>query len=464
MIENTQIQLTELPQPQFCQKAEPVNLTKDTMMWRYQQVCEKMWERGLDVLIVYADREHGGNFAYLTGFVPRFEEALLVLHRNGEAFLLLGNEMLRMAEYSRIPVKAIHVPQFSLPNQPTSGCSLDEALRKAGVRKAYHIGIAGWKLLKTVRKEEGYLNFDIPYYIVHSIGCLAGFRCIEPATDLFIDPARGLRIRMNANEIAHYEYGSSLASKGMEALLKHIEPGMTELELADFLEQEGQPNTVQTICASGERFTDAVVSPRNKVIQRGDRFSATVGYAGGLTNRTAYVAEDEKDLPEKEKDYVQKIAVPYFQAMSSWYEEIDSGVCAGDIYKLIEKIVPHEQYGWTLNPGHFIADEEWLSSPFFPQSSIHLASGMLLQMDLILKVPGYGGCNAEDGVVIMDSSLQEQMQHEYPQVWRRLSSRKKYMNNVLGICLKEDVFPMSDLCGYVRPYLLNKSVNFCVKK
>lgn len=85
-------------------------------------------------------------------------------------------------------------------------------------------------------------------------------------------------------------------------------------------------------------------------------------------------------------------------------------------------------------------------------------------MDLILKVPGYGGCNAEDGVVIMDSSLQEQMQHEYPQVWRRLSSRKKYMNNVLGICLKEDVFPMSDLCGYVRPYLLNKSVNFCVKK
>lgn len=79
MIENTQIQLTELPQPQFCQKAEPVNLTKDTMMWRYQQVCEKMWERGLDVLIVYADREHGGNFAYLTGFVPRFEDV-----NNGE--------------------------------------------------------------------------------------------------------------------------------------------------------------------------------------------------------------------------------------------------------------------------------------------------------------------------------------------------------------------------------------------
>jgi hypothetical protein len=34
--------------------------------------------RGLDALVVYADREHSANIAYLTGFEPRFEEAVLV--------------------------------------------------------------------------------------------------------------------------------------------------------------------------------------------------------------------------------------------------------------------------------------------------------------------------------------------------------------------------------------------------
>ena len=56
----------------------------------------------LDFLFIYADREHGGNFGYLTGFEPRFEEAVLVLHGNGQAYFLLGNENLKMAQYARI--------------------------------------------------------------------------------------------------------------------------------------------------------------------------------------------------------------------------------------------------------------------------------------------------------------------------------------------------------------------------
>ena len=36
-------------------------------------------EEGYDRLVVYADREHSANLAYLTGFDPRFEEAALVV-------------------------------------------------------------------------------------------------------------------------------------------------------------------------------------------------------------------------------------------------------------------------------------------------------------------------------------------------------------------------------------------------
>ncbi|HZS93019.1 MAG TPA: hypothetical protein VFE42_36710 [Chloroflexota bacterium] len=38
---------------------------------------------GYDALLVYVDREHFANLAYLTGFDPRFEEALLILKPRG---------------------------------------------------------------------------------------------------------------------------------------------------------------------------------------------------------------------------------------------------------------------------------------------------------------------------------------------------------------------------------------------
>ena len=59
----------------------PVMLTDETMAQRCSKVLERMEAAALDTLVVYADLEHGNNFEYLTGFLPRFEEALLVLHQ-----------------------------------------------------------------------------------------------------------------------------------------------------------------------------------------------------------------------------------------------------------------------------------------------------------------------------------------------------------------------------------------------
>jgi len=53
--------------------------------------------RGYDRLVVYADREHSANLSYLTGFDPRFEEALLVVGPTGDPAILVGNECHGMA-------------------------------------------------------------------------------------------------------------------------------------------------------------------------------------------------------------------------------------------------------------------------------------------------------------------------------------------------------------------------------
>ena len=53
---------------------------------------ERAAARGYDRLVVYADREHSANLAYLTGFDPRFEEAILVVGPAGDPAILVGNE------------------------------------------------------------------------------------------------------------------------------------------------------------------------------------------------------------------------------------------------------------------------------------------------------------------------------------------------------------------------------------
>ena len=81
---------------------EPVYLTDDTMGERKNRILMLMKQHNFDSIVIYADREHGANYGYLTGFEPRFEESLLVIHDSGKAYLMLGNESLKMALYSRI--------------------------------------------------------------------------------------------------------------------------------------------------------------------------------------------------------------------------------------------------------------------------------------------------------------------------------------------------------------------------
>ena len=117
-ISKDKIILKKIESPKKDWTGKEIMLTDETMLNRRKSVLEKMKERDLDALVIYADLEHGGNFEYLVGFLPRFEEALLVLHSNDEAYLVLGNENLNKASKARLTANAIHCPHFSLPNQP----------------------------------------------------------------------------------------------------------------------------------------------------------------------------------------------------------------------------------------------------------------------------------------------------------------------------------------------------------
>jgi hypothetical protein len=168
------------------------------------------------------------------------------------------------------------------------------------------------------------------------------------------------------------------------------------------------------IAATGDRFADANLYPGDKVIQRGDKFSLTTGFKGGLSSRAAYVVADETELAPEVADYLEVVAKPYFRAVVNWLENLRIGMRGGDMYALIEQVLPKAEYHWHLNPGHLVADEEWLCSPIGPHSTACLQSGMILQIDIIPSRPGYGGQALKIPWRLPMSAMRQELAQRYP--------------------------------------------------
>lgn len=431
-----------------------IQLSDETIEQRKNKVINAMKSRGIKQLLVYGDTEHGGNFEYLVGFFPRFEEALLFIQDTGEMSLILGNENLNKASKARIENNPIHVSLFSLPYQPNrDDKSFKELLIEAGLYHHRKTGIVGWKLF-TSSKDNRNL-FDVPYFIVDTVIEIVGDKnLVSNEIDLFIGE-QGVRNVNNANEIAHYEFGASLASDCILDAMDKIDEGVSEFEIGSCLSRYGQHHSVVTIAASGERYMKGNMFPTNKKIKRGDPMSLTSGYRGGLSSRAGYAVNCKEELPEDKQDYLERLVIPYFNAYTTWLNQIKIGMTGQELYDLIETILPKSIYNWTLNPGHLIAEEEWLTSPIFKDSKVQIQSGMIFQVDMIPSFPGYAGINAESSIVIADEHLKEEIKSTYPDLWKRMNQRKEYMKNRLGIELSNDVLPMCSTVGYLRPYLLN---------
>lgn len=441
------VELKVISQPQRDCSLHPVTLTDETIEYRFKKVISKMEENNFDALFIYADMEHGSNFEYLIGFLPRFEEAVLVLKKNKEAYLFLGNENLNKASKARIEVKPIHYPKFSLPNQPCKdSVDMKKVLEDIGL-KDKKIGVVGWK---NYAQQKDNHEFEIPSYLMEVIKNLTTQEKIVNATFIFIGD-NGVRTTNNANEIAHYEFGASLASDSLIDAMNALKVGVTEMSVADKLSRYGQRNSVTTIVAFGERFVKANMYPTDKKLSEGDTVSITIGQRGGLSSRIGYAIEE---ITEKEEDYFEKIVVPYFYTIVHWLKYVKPGKKGKEVYDYIESIFPKDKYGWYLCPGHLTAEEEWVSSPIYEGSEDIIKSGMIFQTDIIPSVKRYLGTCMESTVLIADERLQEDIMKQYPEMWRRFLKRKDYIKENIGVNLPCEILPMTSTLCYLKPFLL----------
>ncbi|WP_296114835.1 Xaa-Pro peptidase family protein [uncultured Anaerococcus sp.] len=442
---------------------KPVILSDKTFDLRLKKVLDRMEDFGISSLVVYADKEHGSNFEYLTGFIPRFEEALQIINKDGTSSLMLGNENFNKTKFARVKSSGVKVPLFSLPNQPMGDFKpFISYLDDVKIDDSGKIGFVDWKLLSPEFSEKDLIS-AVPHFIIEAFSEKYGRDKLVNASHLYLDPGYGARATNSAEEIVRYEYGASLASDALLAAYDNLAEGKSELEIGDILNKDGQYQSVVTIAAFGDRFVGANIYPTEKTLKENDKVSLTVAYKGGLSSRAGYAAKNLEGLEKTDPGYLEEVVVPYFKAYVYWLENVKIGKIGGEFYDDFNKFYPQEKYGWELNPGHLTADEEWLSSPFYKGSDRKVKSGMIFQVDFIPNQAGHQGVSAESTVAIADESLRKEIEENYPDLWARIEKRRAYTKENLNIDLDESLLPMASTLAYLRPFMLDKETALVVE-
>ena len=412
---------------------------------------------GLDVLIVWGDREHCGNIAYLCALDPRFEEAMLILKPGQTPRLCVGNEGWGYATLSPLPHERVLFQELSLLGQPRdSSPSLEQLLTEAGVAKGSRVGVAGWKYKEDGRENIRRSWIEAPAYLIDTLRTMTGDPAlIENVTDLFMNARDGLRTINEAEQLAAFEYAGVLASTAVRNVLTGFKIGQSEYQAMELMRLTGFPTNCHPMLTAGPRATVGHASPSTRAIQRGDFLTTALGLWGTLTSRCGFVVEDAAELPEAIRDYADKLVKPYFRAASEWLEALRVGVTGGELYAIVHRHLGDAFFGVQLNPGHQVHLDEWLNSPVYAGSDIPLQSGMAMQLDII---PGtgtaYQSINIEDGYCLADETLRAEIAAKFPALAQRVAARRAFMQDALGITLSPDVLPLSNAPAYLPPFLL----------
>jgi Xaa-Pro aminopeptidase len=443
--------LADVPLPDFGGPASTPDLPAAMYAARLDRLRERMAEHGYDRLVVYADREHSANLAWLSGFDPRFEEAILIVGGSDDPAILVGNECYGMAGAAQLPMRRVWFQDMSLPSQPRhKSRPLAEILADEGIRPGTRVGVVGWK---TYADRE---VLDVPSYLADRLRRVVGETgLVSNATDLFIDAADGLRVQNEVEQLAWMEAAACRTSSGVRSVLSGIRPGMRERDAVALLGWDGTPLTCHLMLTAGERARFGLLSPGDRAIEHGDPFTVAFGIWGALNCRAGFVAESADDLPEGIRDYVERLVGPYFGAVAEWCGALHVGQTGGALHDIIERRLGDPFFGIFLNPGHQIGLDEWVNSPIGPGSTIELCSGMAFQVDIIPATgTPYFTTNIEDGIALADASLRAAFAAAYPDAWARIAARRAFMADALGIELHPDVLPFSNIPAYLPPFLL----------
>jgi Xaa-Pro aminopeptidase len=407
---------------------------------------------GRDWLVVYADREHLANMAFLTGFEPRFEEALLILGKRGRRVLVVGNESGSYAVLAGLPdLEVVLCQSLSLLGQPREAApNLEDVLGEIGIRQGDTIGLVGWKYLAPDEWRGPLPSFQVSAFIVDTLRAAAGDpAAVTDATSVLMHPETGLRAVVDVHEIAALEWGAARASAAVWRIVQGAREGDDEFSAASRMNYAGEPLSCHVMFASASPGNPVIGlrSPVGRKLAKGDGVTTAVGYWGGLSCRAGLFTDHDAVFLETAK--------AYFRGLAEWYDIADIGVEGGQIFAAVTEALNEHGLDQALNPGHLVGHDEWVHTPVRPGSTEKLRSGMPFQVDIIpVPMKDNWALNHEDSVTFADGALRNELARLYPAVHARVEARRAFIRDVIGIELKPSILPMSHAPLALPPFWL----------
>lgn len=413
-------------------------------------------------IIIYGDREHFSNVHYFTSYDPRWEETLLILKRNQVPKLLVGNEGIGYVKKVPIEIDVELFQSFSLMGQPNDKSrALREILEESLGDVVGAIGLVGFKKYEESLFENVGPVSDIPHYILEVLFQIKDRSRFKNATDVMSDCEYGLKHHISAKEAVIFESIGTRVSRGVYHALKHLKPGLREVEAGLNCLLDGTPLNMHPNVNFGDKNVSyGLNSPtEQQKLEYGMPVGIGYGGRGCLVHKSGMYIRDAKDIPKGRENYVEDFLKPYFSSVAHWYEMMQIDTCFGDIYEMVDRELGLEKFGCTLNPGHLGHTDEWTNSPFYKNSTVKVRSGLAIQCDYTVTWSDpYMTAHVEDGLIIADEKLRAEIKSISPSCFKRISNRRDFIIDVLGITLAEEVLPMSDLALVCFPYMADLSI------
>lgn len=217
-----------------------------------------------------------------------------------------------------------------------------------------------------------------------------------------------IRLIKEPEELLKIKQAAEIANQGFYHMLKYIETGLTEKEIAFelefFMKKNGADDLAfDSIVASGERGSFPHSTPTDRKVQKGEfitlDFGAKVqGYCSDMT-RTIGIGP----LSSKQKDIYALV----LEAQKKSLSQLSVGLKTSDVDKIARTIITDAGYGAYFGHGlgHGVGLEIHEAPTLNPSSIEVLAHNMVVTIEPGIYLPDEFGVRIEDLAVVTNSDI-----------------------------------------------------------
>lgn len=361
---------------------------------RIKQFQSNIKKEGLDACLVHGTESDTAHVRYLSEYWPVFETAGVFVPAEGEPVLLVGPESELYASQRSFIKNVERVREYRESAEPDfpgmAFMTFDKLEKKYFPKGIKKLGLVGSAIT------------SLPVYLALKEQ-LPDAELVK--ADMVLWPSRFVKSK---NELACMRKAFEVSELAVEAILKEIKPGMTELQVIGIAQREiykhgGEYEGHSLYCFCGEATNNAISRPTHNKIVANEVIQLNIGARVGGYCSSVGLPFSIGPLPERKKRLVEF----GLKAHEKTIEMLRAGIPAGSVVRDYEEWVKEQGFAQYLlyGPCHSIGmmevERPWMES----NSEYLLQENMTFQVDTFFYDHDFG-LRWENGLIIKKGGVE----------------------------------------------------------